>query len=132
MSINNYILTDDGNFVGSDELYHHGVKGMRWGRRKAPDPSNNQTVVRRSRNGKVTEIFDASGKSSIRMKKIRNGAKVVAEHNNAKVKVIISNSTAVAAGALRVAAAFIPGAGVLSGVANAAALAGTVANLAIK
>ena len=126
----NHILTADGNFICSDELYHHGVIGMKWGRRKARQSSPGGTSVRKSRNGKVTKISD--GTSSVKMKKTRHGAKVVAEHNNAKVKVIISNSTAVAAGALRVAAAFIPGAGVLRGVANAAALAGTVANLAIK
>ena len=34
MSINNYILTPDGNFVSPDELYHHGTKGMKWGVRR--------------------------------------------------------------------------------------------------
>lgn len=28
---NNYILTSDGNFISKDELYHHSVKGMKWG-----------------------------------------------------------------------------------------------------
>ena len=32
---NNYILTSDGSFISEDELYHHGVKGMKWGHRKA-------------------------------------------------------------------------------------------------
>ena len=129
MPINKYILTPDGSFVCSDELYHAGVKGMKWGVRK-DDYSSGGTNVRKSRNGKVTKISD--GRSSIKMKKTRRGAKIVAEHNNAKVKVIISNSTAIAAGALRVAAAFIPGAGALSAVANVATLAGTVANVALK
>lgn len=125
------------------EIYHAGVKGMKWGVRKDDYSSgtsnkhrnssqSNQTIVKKSKNGKVTKVSNTSDRSSIRMKKTRRGAKVVARNNNAKVKVIISNSTAVAAGALRVAAAFIPGAGALTGVANVAALAGTVANVALK
>lgn len=35
MSHTNYILTSDGNFVSEDELYHYGVIGMKWGKRKA-------------------------------------------------------------------------------------------------
>lgn len=124
-------------------LSHAGVKGMKWGVRKdsytssggnnrSTSSANNHTVIKKSKNGKVTKATNVADKSSVRVKKTRRGAKVVAKHNNEKVKVIISNSTAVAAGALRVAAAFVPGAGALTGVANAAALVGTVANVAIK
>lgn len=31
MSNANYILTSDGSFIGDDEVYHYGIKGMRWG-----------------------------------------------------------------------------------------------------
>ena len=123
-------------------LSHAGVKGMKWGVRKDGyssgnssahrGESSNKTVVKKSRNGKVTKISNTADNSKVKIKKTRRGAKVVAKHNNIKVKTIISNSTAVAAGALRVAAAFVPGAGALSGVANAAALVGTVANVVIK
>lgn len=114
------------------ELYHAGVKGMKWGvRKKQYGSSGSGTGTKRSKNS-VSSKTNKQSEPTYRISKTRRGAKVVAKHQNAKVKLVISNSTAVAAGALRVAAAFIPGAGALSGVANAAALVGTVANVALK
>lgn len=30
MNIGNYAITPNGSFVSEDELYHYGVKGMKW------------------------------------------------------------------------------------------------------
>ena len=34
----NYIITSTGSFVAEDELYHHGIKGQKWGVRRYQNP----------------------------------------------------------------------------------------------
>lgn len=122
------------------ELYHAGKKGMKWGVRndKPKSTSTSQysrrsaddTVTKVSRRGSKTTVTSRNGKSKATLTVKRNrGAKVVAKHDNTKVKVIVANTANVAAGAMRVAAAFVPGLSVLSNVATAASLVGTVATL---
>lgn len=122
------------------ELYHAGVKGMKWGVRndksgsssgsRKPGGSSDATVTKTKKRGNTTTITAKKGseKAKLTVKKNR-GAKLVAKNDNTKVKVIISNTANVAAGALRVAAAFVPGMSVLNGVATAVSLGGTIANL---
>lgn len=43
----NYILTSDGSFISDEELYHHGIKGMRWGIRRYQNPDGSLTPAGR-------------------------------------------------------------------------------------
>lgn len=112
------------------ELYHAGVKGMKWGVRKDKTSSGNTSTTKIKRRKNTTTVTARNGneRAKVTVKKNR-GAKVVAKNNSTKVKVIVANTANVTAGALRVASAFVPGMSVLSGVANVAALTSTVATL---
>ena len=45
----NYILTSDGNFISENELYHWGIKGMRWGVRRYQNEDGTLTPAGRRR-----------------------------------------------------------------------------------
>lgn len=121
------------------ELYHAGIKGMKWGVRndsakssgsRKSKATNTGPVTKTKIKGNTTTIKSRHGDQKAKLKVKKNkGAKLVAKNRNAEVKVIVSNTANVTAGALRVASAFVPGLSILSGVANAAALVGTVSNL---
>ena len=121
------------------ELYHAGVKGMKWGVRNDKNQSSgarqsrgssNTPVTTTRKRGSKTTVTSRSGNQKAKLTVKRNrGAKLVAKNENTKIKVIVSNTANVASGAMRVAAAFIPGLNVLNGVATATSLVGTVATL---
>ena len=64
MSINNYILTPDGNFISDKELYHHGIKGMKWGIRRYQNADGSLTNAGKKRaERKLNKLFKKSDKA---------------------------------------------------------------------
>ena len=49
MSNSNYILISDGSFISDEEIYHHGIKGMRWGIRRYQNPDGSLTAAGKKR-----------------------------------------------------------------------------------
>lgn len=45
----NYMITSSGIFINVDELYHHGIKGQRWGIRRYQNPDGSLTEKGRKR-----------------------------------------------------------------------------------
>lgn len=49
----NYILTPEGNFVSVDELYHHGILGMKWGVRRYQNEDGSLTAAGKRRQNRL-------------------------------------------------------------------------------
>ena len=46
---NSYIITSNGRFISSSELYHHGIKGMKWGVRRYQNHDGTLTTAGKKR-----------------------------------------------------------------------------------
>ena len=68
MSNTDYVLTSDGNFISENELYHWGVKGMRWGVRRYQNEDGTLTAAGKKR---VTKR-EARGEYAMTKREVKN------------------------------------------------------------
>lgn len=57
-----YIITPSGNFVSADELYHWGIKGMKWGVRRYQNPDGTLTSAGKKRYTNADGSLNEKGK----------------------------------------------------------------------
>lgn len=58
MPSTNYILTSNGGFISEAELYHYGVKGMKWGVRKNAREFYDKRIQKERKKNKINYELD--------------------------------------------------------------------------
>ena len=71
---NHYLLTSDGKFISEDELYHWGIKGMRWGVRRYQNEDGSLTAAGKRRQRREDDMY-RQAKSKVANDYARQGNK---------------------------------------------------------
>ena len=69
----NYILISNGSFISQNELYHHGIKGMKWGVRRFQNEDGSLTTAGKKRYGDESTGSDKKTSSNNGSKTPRKG-----------------------------------------------------------
>ena len=70
---NMYVLIPDGGFISQNELYHHGIKGMKWGVRRFQNEDGSLTTAGKKRYGDESTGSDKKTSSNNGSKTPRKG-----------------------------------------------------------
>ena len=95
-----YIVTSSG------ELYHAGVKGMKWGVRKDDNKTSGPHKGASRKQSQKTKKKSGSNTAA----KVKKGEQYTNKISGKKVATIVSSTAAVVSGALWAASVFMPGA----------------------
>lgn len=70
-----YIITSDGNFIEANELYHWGIKGMKWGVRRYQNADGTLTAAGKKRYNSEADAggYDQTRADGTRFKQTKKG-----------------------------------------------------------